>query len=33
MKAKVDEALGVYEEYVKSQGGQEETEKKEEPKD
>lgn len=31
MKAKVDEALGVYEEYVKSQGGEGE-EKKEEAK-
>lgn len=31
MKAKVDEALGVYEEYVKNQG-QQEGEKKEEAK-
>jgi hypothetical protein len=28
MKAKVDEALGVYEEYVKSQGDEEKTETK-----
>lgn len=32
MKLKVDEALGVYEEYVKNQGTEEDDSKKEETK-